>query len=82
MTLNKIIEPDRLLIYNEQPQLVFCANVLRFDCGCICEWQFVGTFAHIPEYHVIPCYKHTENREGIEQLAALYWEQVTSEVRK
>lgn len=70
------------------PKLVFCANVLRYDCGCIAEWEYVGIFAHIPEYHIIPCYKHAkvidgiDGREIIEELANIDWERITSEVTK
>lgn len=66
----------------DKPQLVFAANVLRYSCGCALEWQFIGIFAHIPEYHIIPCYKHAEQREEMEQVAAEDWEKLMNGVRK
>lgn len=66
----------------DRPKLVFAANVLRYSCGCALEWEFIGAFAHIPEYHVIPCYLHAEHREDMEKIAADDWEKIMDGVRK
>lgn len=65
-----------------RPKLVFAANVQRYDCGCVLEWQLVGAFAHIPEYHIIPCFKHAEQREEMEAIAAEDWEKLMDGVTK
>lgn len=57
-------------------------NRIMYECGCIAEWQMIGIFAHIPEWHIIPCFEHASVREEIESAAEEDWERITSEVRK
>lgn len=58
-----------------------CANRIEYQCGCKAEYQLVGQFAHIPEWHIIPCYAHAQQREKIEDQVNIDWERITSEVR-
>lgn len=62
-------------------KVVRCANVINYDCGCLCEYQLVGQFAHIPEWHIVPCFAHTKIREKIEVQANKDWEEITSGVK-
>lgn len=62
-----------------RPNVASAGNIIKYTCGCLAEFQLVGTFAHIPEYHIIPCYEHTENRKQIEEWAEEDWERLTSE---
>lgn len=64
----------------DKPKVATAASVIRYECGCIAEYQYVGTFAHIPEFHIIPCYTHAEKRELVERWAEFDWEQITSNV--
>ena len=56
----------------DKPELVFAANVQRYDCGCIIEWAFIGTFSDM--YNVTPCYKHASMKEEMQNLAESDWD--------
>lgn len=49
------------------------SKIVKFPCGCIAEYQFIGGYAHIPEWHVTPCHPHAENRPEVEQAAEAAW---------
>lgn len=72
------IEGERIIDFLEP---VRCANVLEYKCGCKYEFQLIGAYAPVPTPHLIPCFAHTRERELIEKLAELDWENITSSVR-
>lgn len=63
-----------------KPEVSKAASMIHYDCGCIAEYQYIGAFAHIPEFHIIPCYTHTNDRQVVERWAEFDWEQITSNV--
>lgn len=62
-------------------EVVKCANTINYKCGCICEYQLVGQFAHKPEWHIIPCYFHAKDISDVERQADIDWEEITSGVK-
>lgn len=65
-----------------RPTVSSAGNIIKYSCGCQCEYQLVGAFAHIPEFHIIPCYPHAGIRKQVEKWAEEDWERLTSEVIK
>lgn len=70
------------MILMSDMKVELAANVLKFKCGCSAQWEMVGVFAHIPEWHIIPCYKHANNRQRIEEIAEGFWNQICDGVKK
>jgi hypothetical protein len=75
---------------NEKFKVVRCANVINYQCGCLCEYQLIGQFANIKEphslerhsqWHIVPCYAHARDITVVERQADKDWEEITSAVK-
>lgn len=62
-----------------RPTLVFAANVQRYSCGCIAQWEYIGAFAYLREYHIIPCFDHTTRIKEMEKIAEQDWNTIMGE---
>lgn len=69
------------MIQTAEPIVSQCANKIVYSCGCICEFQLVGLFAEMKEWHIITCFSHCNNVPIMERRADSDWERITSEVR-
>lgn len=49
-------------------------KVVTFKCGCIVEYPLLGHFFELKDWHVIPCFNHTESREELAKAATHVWD--------